>query len=130
MPSFILIRRTVWPQCTNVTDRSDRQTDRQRSDSIGRTVRANRFTNGRPITRLFRIINLISLGWRGYPLLYRLGYVLNFCVFDIQTNVAVFVVKANVLCTTKSKLQTSLRTITIMMFCLNSNNMIYGTVSS
>ena len=44
-PSFILIRPTVWPQCTNVTDRQDRterQTDRQtyiqRSDSIGRTV--------------------------------------------------------------------------------------------
>ena len=34
MPSFILIRPTVWPQCTNVTDR----TDRQRTDSIGRTV--------------------------------------------------------------------------------------------
>jgi len=25
MPSFILIRPTVWPQCTNVTDRQDRQ---------------------------------------------------------------------------------------------------------
>jgi len=24
MPSFILIRPTVWPQCTNVTDRQDR----------------------------------------------------------------------------------------------------------
>ena len=41
MRSFVLIRRTVWPQCTNVTDRqTDRtgQTDRQRTDSIGRTV--------------------------------------------------------------------------------------------
>ena len=44
MPSFILIRPTVWPQWTNVTDRqdkqdrTDRQTDRQGSDSIGRTV--------------------------------------------------------------------------------------------
>ena len=43
MPSFILIRPTVWPQCTNVTYRQtgqDRtgQTDRKRSDSIGRTV--------------------------------------------------------------------------------------------
>jgi len=45
MPSFILIRPTVWPQYTNVTDRqADRQTDRQadrtgeRSDGIGRTV--------------------------------------------------------------------------------------------
>jgi len=34
-PSFILVHPTVWPQYTNVTDR---QTDRQRSDSIGRTV--------------------------------------------------------------------------------------------
>ena len=32
--SFILIRQTVWPHYTNVTDR----TDRQRTDSIGRTV--------------------------------------------------------------------------------------------
>jgi len=40
MPSFILIRPTVWPQCTNVTDRTEQtgQTDKQRSDSIGRTV--------------------------------------------------------------------------------------------
>jgi len=41
MPSFVLIRLTVWPQCTNVTDRqTDRtdKTDRQRTDSIGRTV--------------------------------------------------------------------------------------------
>ena len=34
MPSFILIRPTVWPQYTNVTDRPDRQ----RTDSTGRTV--------------------------------------------------------------------------------------------
>ena len=37
---FHLIHLTVWPQYTNVTDRTgqtDRQTDRQRSDSIGRT---------------------------------------------------------------------------------------------
>jgi len=38
VPSFVLIRPTVWPQYTNVTDRTDRQTDRQRTDSIGRTV--------------------------------------------------------------------------------------------
>jgi len=44
LPSFILIRPTVWPQCTNVTYGTDRQTgqtyrqDRQRTDSIGRTV--------------------------------------------------------------------------------------------
>ena len=37
MPSFILIRPTVWPQCMNVTDRTG-QTNRQRSDSIGRIV--------------------------------------------------------------------------------------------
>jgi len=23
VPSFVLIRPTVWPQCTNVTDRTD-----------------------------------------------------------------------------------------------------------
>jgi len=33
-----IVHPTVWPQCTNVTDRTDRQTARQRSDSIGRTV--------------------------------------------------------------------------------------------
>ena len=37
-PSFVLIRPTVWPQCTNVADRQTGQTDRQRTDSIGRTV--------------------------------------------------------------------------------------------
>jgi len=37
MPSCILIRPTIWPQYTNVTDRQDRQ-DKQRSDSRGRTV--------------------------------------------------------------------------------------------
>jgi len=44
VPSFSLINPTVWPQYTNVKDRTRqagqtyRQTDRQRSDSIGRTV--------------------------------------------------------------------------------------------
>ena len=41
MPSFIFIRPTVWPQCTNVTDRQTDRQDRQRGqriDSIGRTV--------------------------------------------------------------------------------------------
>ena len=38
MPSFILIRQTVWPQYTNVTDRQTDRQDRQRTDSIGRTV--------------------------------------------------------------------------------------------
>ena len=33
-PIFILIHSTAWPQCTNVTDRQDRQT-RQQTDSIG-----------------------------------------------------------------------------------------------
>jgi len=40
IPSFILIRPTVWPQYTNVTDRTgqtDRQ-DRQRYDSVGQTL--------------------------------------------------------------------------------------------
>ena len=48
VPSFILIRQTVWPHYTNVTDRQDR-TDRQRSDSIGRTVLqtvAQKFSRG------------------------------------------------------------------------------------
>jgi len=43
MPSFILIRPTVWPQYINVTDRTGQ---------TGQTTvwyhRANRFTNGRP----------------------------------------------------------------------------------
>jgi len=37
VPSFILIRPTVWPQCTNVTERQTGQTG-QRTDSIVRTV--------------------------------------------------------------------------------------------
>ena len=36
--SFILIHPTVWPQYTNVTDRQTDRQDRERSDSIGRTV--------------------------------------------------------------------------------------------
>jgi len=46
MPSFILIRPTVWPQCTNVTDRTDR-TDRQ-TDNGPIAYRGNRFINGGP----------------------------------------------------------------------------------
>jgi len=38
MPSFILVHPTVWPQYTNVRDRQTEQTDRQRSDRIGRAV--------------------------------------------------------------------------------------------
>ena len=40
--SGVVIRLTVWPQYTNVTDRQDRQT-------TVRYRRSNRFTNGRPI---------------------------------------------------------------------------------
>jgi len=36
MQSFILIHPTIWPQYTNITDRTDRQR------------RANRFKNDRP----------------------------------------------------------------------------------
>ena len=44
VPSFILIRPTVWPQYTNDTDRTgqDRQTNN------GPIVQGERFTNGRP----------------------------------------------------------------------------------
>ena len=38
MPSFILIRPTVWPECTNVTDRTGQTGQTDQSDSIGRTV--------------------------------------------------------------------------------------------
>ena len=40
VPSSILIQPTVWPHYTNVTDRQTGQdrTDRQQSDSIGRTA--------------------------------------------------------------------------------------------
>jgi len=40
MPSFILIRPTIGPEDTNVIDRQTRQdrTDRQRTNSTGRTV--------------------------------------------------------------------------------------------
>jgi len=38
MRSFILMHPTVWPQYTKLTDMTDRQTDRLRSDSIGRIV--------------------------------------------------------------------------------------------
>jgi len=37
-PGYILIHRTVWLQYTKVTDRQTDRQDRQRSDSIGRTV--------------------------------------------------------------------------------------------
>jgi len=48
VPSFILFRPTVWSQYTNVRDRqdrqtgrTDRQTDRQRTHDIGRTLPKN-----------------------------------------------------------------------------------------
>ena len=37
MPSFVLIRPTVWPQYTNVTDRTDRQTEQDRQDRTDMT---------------------------------------------------------------------------------------------
>ena len=46
-PSFILIRPTIWPQYSNVTDRTG-QTG-QRSDGIGRTV------FGRPFVKRFAL---------------------------------------------------------------------------
>jgi len=55
MPSFVLIRPTIWPQYTNVTDRIDRHTG-QRSDSRGQTL----FTNGCPKTEFdawFKILH-------------------------------------------------------------------------
>ena len=48
---FCLICPTIWPQYTNVTDRQTGQADRQRSDSIGRTV----LQNGRPKTIMRRL---------------------------------------------------------------------------
>jgi len=51
VPSFILIRPTVWQQCTNVADRTDRQTDN------GLIAWANRFRNGRPKNEIFRYYN-------------------------------------------------------------------------
>jgi len=47
MSSFILIRPTVCPQCTNVTADRTGQTDRQTTVWY---YRANRFTNGRQKT--------------------------------------------------------------------------------
>jgi len=41
MPSFMLIRPTIWPQYTNVTGRTGQDRtgqDKQQSDSIRRTV--------------------------------------------------------------------------------------------
>jgi len=54
VPSFILICPTVWPQCTNVTDR---QTDRQDRTTV-RWHRANSFTNGGPINE-YRVNNKV-----------------------------------------------------------------------
>jgi len=46
VPSDTLIHPTLWPQCTNVTDRQDSE----RSDGVGRTP--NSFINDRPKTGL------------------------------------------------------------------------------
>jgi len=48
MPSFIVIHRTVWPQYSNVTDRTGHteQTDRQRSDRLGLSVLQTVAQNG------------------------------------------------------------------------------------
>jgi len=54
-----LIRPTVWPQCTNVTDRqTDRQTDRT-GQTTDQKHRANRFTNGRP--KMVQAKNTVTL---------------------------------------------------------------------
>jgi len=45
LPSGILIHPAIWPQYMNVTDRTDRQTDRTNNGLI---AQGNRFTNGRP----------------------------------------------------------------------------------
>jgi len=58
IPSGMLIHLTVWPQYTNVTDRQTVRQDRQRSDSIGRTV----FTNGRPKTEMMWYRHYCPLG--------------------------------------------------------------------
>jgi len=64
MPSFILIHPTVWPQYANVTDiqretETDR-TDRQRSDSIGRTILQTVAQNGWTVKMPFRIGTRVS----------------------------------------------------------------------
>jgi len=66
MPSFILIRPTVWPECTNVTDRQDRQdrTARQRSDSIGRTVLQTVAQKGHSPHPIFGPCLLWPNGWK------------------------------------------------------------------
>ena len=48
-PSFILIHPTVWPQYTNITDR----TDRQQTDSIGRTILQTTPKNNRQISTFY-----------------------------------------------------------------------------
>ena len=67
MPSGILIHPSVWPQYTNVTDRTG-QTEQTTSDSIGRT----RFTNGCPKVFLFQpyywlFVELFVLKWSVRP---------------------------------------------------------------
>jgi len=60
-PSFIVLHQTVWPQYTNITDRQDKtdstgQADgqnRQRPDSIGRTVLQTVAQNETVFTKMF-----------------------------------------------------------------------------
>ena len=66
MPSFILICPTVWPQCTNVTDRQHRQT----GQTTDRWRRANRFTSGRPKT----LLRLYTMYFRFLPVINRFIY--------------------------------------------------------
>jgi len=49
MPSFILIRPVIWPQYTNVTDRTDGQDKQDRADN-GLTAQGKPVTNSRPKT--------------------------------------------------------------------------------
>jgi len=59
MPSGILVHPTVGPQYANVTDR----TDRQRSDSIGRTVlQTVAQKTAEPIEMQFGMLSRVSPG--------------------------------------------------------------------
>ena len=56
-PSFILIRRTAWPQYINATDR---QTDRHNNGPI---AYANRFTNGCPKSQQIIISSICKVNF-------------------------------------------------------------------
>jgi len=62
-PSAILINPAVWPQYTNVTDRTDSQTGQDRTGQPGQTENgpiayhtAKRFTDGRPNSDIMRSV--------------------------------------------------------------------------